>query len=67
MASGALYPVAIIDRASRAALAWRLSDTMDTRFCLDARDEAPEAALARHPDAGEAGPENATIAEHCCG
>src|SRR6202522_4843720 len=44
MASGHLYLVAIIDWASRAVLAWRLSNTMDTRFCLDALD----AALARH-------------------
>jgi transposase InsO family protein len=26
--------VAIIDWASRAVLAWRLSNTMDTRFCV---------------------------------
>ena len=31
-------------RASRAVLAWRLSNTLDTAFCLDALD----AALARH-------------------
>ena len=42
MASGHLYLVAIIDWASRAVLAWRLSNTMDTRFCLDALDEALE-------------------------
>ena len=44
MASGFLYLVAIIDWASRAVLAWRLSNTMDTRFCIAALDEA----LARH-------------------
>ena len=37
-------PMAIIDWASRAVLAWRLSNTMDTRFCLAALDEA----LARY-------------------
>jgi putative transposase len=42
MASGHLYLVAIIDWASRAVLAWRLSNTMDTRFCLDALEEALE-------------------------
>jgi putative transposase len=42
MVSGHLYLVAIIDWASRAVLAWRLSNTMDTRFCLDALDEALE-------------------------
>src|ERR1700685_870732 len=42
MTSGHLYLVAIIDWASRAVLAWRLSNTMDARFCLDALDEALE-------------------------
>lgn len=40
MARGFLYLVAIIDWASRAVLAWRLSNTMDVVFCLDALDEA---------------------------
>ena len=44
MASGFLYLVAIIDWASRAVLSWRLSNTMDTRFCIEALEEA----LARH-------------------
>jgi putative transposase len=44
MALGILYLVAIIARASRAVLAWRLSNTMDTGFCIAALDEA----LARH-------------------
>jgi putative transposase len=37
---GFLYLVAIIDWASRAVLAWRLSNTMDTSFCVAALDEA---------------------------
>jgi putative transposase len=40
---GFLYLVAIIDWASRAVLAWRLSNTMDVSFCV----AALEAALAR--------------------
>ena len=40
MARGFLYLVAIIDWASRAVLAWRLSNTLDTSFCLTALDEA---------------------------
>ena len=44
MAHGFLYLVAIIDWASRAVLAWRLSNTMDTSFCLAALEEA----LARY-------------------
>jgi putative transposase len=44
MSHGSLYLVAIIDWASRAVLAWRLSNTMDTSFCLAALDEA----LARY-------------------
>jgi putative transposase len=38
--SGFLYLVAIIDWASRAVLAWRISNTMDTSFCLAALDDA---------------------------
>ena len=41
---GFLYLVAIIDWASRAVLAWRISNTMDTSFCLGALDDA----LARY-------------------
>jgi putative transposase len=37
---GFLYLVAIIDWASRAVLAWRLSNTMDVEFCLAALEEA---------------------------
>jgi transposase InsO family protein len=44
MAQGFLYLVAIIDWATRAVLAWRLSNTMDTGFCIAALDEA----VARH-------------------
>ena len=40
MSRGFLYLVAIIDWASRAVLAWRLSNSMDVSFCLDALDEA---------------------------
>ena len=40
MKSGFLYLVAIIDWYSRKVLSWRLSNTMDTQFCLDALDEA---------------------------
>jgi putative transposase len=40
---GFLYLVAVMDWASRAVLSWRLSNTMDTSFCI----EALEAALAR--------------------
>ena len=37
---GFLYMVAIIDWASRAVLAWRLSNTMDVGFCRAALEEA---------------------------
>ena len=37
---GFFYLVAIMDWASRAVLAWRLSNTMDTSFCLEALEEA---------------------------
>jgi putative transposase len=37
---GFLYLVAIMDWASRHVLAWRLSNTMDARFCVEALSEA---------------------------
>jgi putative transposase len=37
---GFLYLVAVMDWASRAVLAWRLSNTMDVSFCLTALEEA---------------------------
>ncbi len=37
---GFLYLVAVIDWASRAVLAWRISNTIDTSFCLAALDDA---------------------------
>jgi putative transposase len=37
---GFLYLVAIMDWASRAVLAWRLSNTMDVAFCVSALEEA---------------------------
>lgn len=40
MARGFLYLVAIMDWASRKVLSWRLSNTMDTEFCVDALEEA---------------------------
>ena len=44
LAKGFLYLVAIMDWSSRKVLAWRLSNTMDVQFCVDALDDA----LARH-------------------
>ncbi len=44
MRRGFLYLVAIMDWWSRKVLAWRLSNTMEADFCV----EALEAALARH-------------------
>jgi putative transposase len=40
MRHGFLYLVAIIDWYSRYVLAWRLSNTLDGRFCQEALDEA---------------------------
>ena len=42
MKQGFAYLVAIIDWYSRKVLAWRLSNTLDTAFCLEALDEAFE-------------------------
>lgn len=44
MAKGFVYLAAVVDWYSRRVLAWRLSITMTTDFCL----EAVEEALARH-------------------
>jgi len=40
MARGFLYLVAIIDWYSRYVLSWRLSNTLDASFCVDALEEA---------------------------
>ncbi len=40
MGRGFLYLVAIMDWASRKVLSWRLSNTMDTHFCVEALEEA---------------------------
>lgn len=40
MRRGFLYLVAIMDWASRKVLAWRLSNTMDAGFCVEALEEA---------------------------
>jgi putative transposase len=37
---GFAYLVAIMDWFSRSVLSWRLSNTMDTSFCIEALDEA---------------------------
>jgi len=40
MAHGFLYLMASLDIASRKVLTWRLSNTMDAGFCLEALEEA---------------------------
>jgi len=40
MARGFCYLVAVMDWTSRKVLSWRLSNTLDTSFCMDALDEA---------------------------
>lgn len=45
LAEGFVYLVAIIDWFSRYVLSWRLSNTLDTGFCLEALQEA----LGRYP------------------
>ena len=48
MARGHLFLVAILDWYSRHVLAWRLSNTCDVGFCLEALDEA--LSLGRKPE-----------------
>lgn len=45
MRRGFLYLVAVMDWASRKVLSWRLSNTLDADFCIEALKEA----LARFP------------------
>ena len=40
MRHGFMYLTAVIDWFSRYVLSWRLSNTLDGRFCLEALDEA---------------------------
>ena len=40
MQRGFMYLIAIMDWASRKVLSWRLSNTLDTRFCVEALKEA---------------------------
>lgn len=40
MARGFCYLVAVMDLASRKVLSWRLSNTLDTSFCIEALEEA---------------------------
>lgn len=40
MAKGFCYLVAVMDWASRMVLSWRLSNTLDSAFCVDALQEA---------------------------
>ena len=40
MAKGFMYLVAIMDWYSRRVLSWRVSNTLDTDFCIEALDEA---------------------------
>ncbi|WP_425491692.1 IS3 family transposase [Haloferula luteola] len=49
MGRGFAYLVAIMDWHSRAVLSWRISNTADTRFCLEALGEAVKVA-GRAPD-----------------
>lgn len=44
MNRGFMYLVAVMDWSTRAVLSWRLSNTLDTRFCVEALREA----LARY-------------------
>ena len=49
MARGFAYLVAIMDWNTRAVLSWKLSNTLDGTFCVEAFEEALE-ATGRHPE-----------------
>lgn len=44
VAKGFIYLVAIMDWFSRYVLSWEISNTLDTKFCLDALEQALQAA-----------------------
>jgi putative transposase len=46
MARGFVYLVAVIDWYTRKVLAWRLSNTLSTDFCVDAMEDADEIWIA---------------------
>ena len=46
--TGFLYLVAVMDWASRHVLSWRLSNTMDSSFCVEALEAALQTGDARH-------------------
>ena len=48
MRRGFLYLVAVVDWSTRKVLSWRVSNTMDVEFCIEALEEA--LALFRRPD-----------------
>ncbi len=48
MPRGFIYLVAIIDWHSRKVLSWRLSNSLDTKFCIDALEEA--LSIYGHPE-----------------
>ena len=48
MAKGFVYLAAVIDWSTRRVLAWRVSITMETSFCIEALEEALE--KYQHPD-----------------
>ena len=41
MARGHMYLIAIMDWATRKVVSWRLSNSLDTRFCIEALIPAP--------------------------
>ena len=45
---GFVYLVAVIDWYSRKVISWRISNTMDTSFCIEALEEALE--IYRSPE-----------------
>lgn len=61
MARGFVYLAAVVDWYSRRVLAWRLSITMETAFCVEALEEA----LARHgkPDVFNTDSKNESVGD----
>jgi putative transposase len=56
MARGFVYLAAVVDWFSRKVLAWRLSITMGTAFCIEAVEEGPGDTQARDLQLGPGQP-----------
>src|ERR1700730_13232955 len=66
MAQGFVYLAAVVDQFSRKVLAWKLSITLETEFCLEAVEEALARASPRSSTPIRAPNSPASPSPACC-